>query len=122
MAKSIDRPKRVKVGSRYYDIEYVASVDADDSLGECDYLPQKCLIKEGQAFEGERDSVIHELFHAVDENQQTDLKEKQVHMLASGVLTLLRDNPKLVSYLCAKRPAVKKVPPNLTGVPDAPST
>lgn len=136
MANPVERPKRIKVGAKRYDIEFVSQVDEAKSLGECDYLSQTLLVCEGQAHEGERDSLMHEICHAIDDNQQTGLKERQVHMMATGILQVLHDNPSLVKYLCEQRPkllrrrvttsggtppaAVVHTPqaaPNLTGAP-----
>jgi hypothetical protein len=45
------------------------------------------------------DTLLHEFIHAIDENMQIGLKEKQVARLGTGLLALLRDNPSLVKYL-----------------------
>ena len=102
-----NRPKRVKVGVLNYNVDYVQKVDEDDSLGECDYTGQAIKIKENQPFESERDAMLHEFFHAVDHMQETNLTEKQVNRMATGILMLLRDNPKFVKYLCEKHKVIK---------------
>lgn len=61
----------------------------------------KCLIQIAPdlAHDREREVLVHELVHAVDEAMQSKLSEEQVEKLGVGLYALLSDNPELVKYL-----------------------
>lgn len=101
-------PKRVKVIGKTYTIDYLDKIDDEDNLGEHDFTKQRILIRKEQHFEALRDTVMHEVMHAIDEQMSLSLKESQVHALASGLLQLIRENPKFIRFLLEAQPKVKK--------------
>lgn len=46
-----------------------------------------------------KDTIIHEALHGIDYAMQTDLEEKHVHALASGLYAWMVDNKKLVRWI-----------------------
>jgi hypothetical protein len=73
--------------------------------GDCglmEYKPLRISVGKGMAVDEERESLLHEALHAIDWQQNTKLKEKQVRQLSVGLYAMLRDNPKVVEYLLAK--------------------
>lgn len=80
----------------------------DGHVGETVTEKQTIAISEGQGFECERDTVIHESLHAMltltgneDRFRDQDAKEAVVTALSVGILAELRHNPGFVDYLTA---------------------
>jgi Zn-dependent peptidase ImmA (M78 family) len=92
-------PKRVDVMGKTYKIE----LDLDDSsdYGLC--VADRCTIKiaKRQCDMQKRDTLLHELTHAVDHELKLEMKENQVHRMATGLLAVFRHNPQLVAFLTA---------------------
>jgi hypothetical protein len=94
------RPATIKVLGKPFTVSYVAGAPLSDELnGECDTDKQSILVRDGQPLESEQDTVLHEVFHAIDEAVDSKLKETQIKKVATAFLAVLKDNPKFVSYL-----------------------
>lgn len=109
MAKIFALPSVVNIIGKPYTVKIVESLDDGASDGEMSEHLQQIQIAAGQTWENERDTVLHEAIHGIEERLQLKMREKQVAILATGLLQVLRENPKLVAYLCAKRPVEKPV-------------
>lgn len=70
-----------------------------DDYGECDHVGAKLLVSLKQSADMRRDTVLHELLHFIDEEMQLKMRERQIRMTATVLLGVMRDNPKLVTYL-----------------------
>lgn len=88
-------PKSVLVLGKPYTIK-VAELS---SYGECD--PPHCAIvlDKKQHPAQMRDTLLHELLHAVEHEASVRVSEAAIRMLATGILAVLRGNPKLAAYL-----------------------
>lgn len=87
-----------------YDVHYVSGKPLEeDDLGEFDPTLQKITVRKGQPLETEQDTLLHEVTHAIDSELNLNLNEKQVRGLATGLLAVLKDNPKFYTYLRRKR-------------------
>lgn len=95
-------PKRVRIIGKNYKIRHVKKVDKAHSFGEHDVAWQLIKVRRNQCFEALRDTTMHEVTHAVEEQLDLGMKERQVHALAAGLLQVLRENPSLVRFLTAK--------------------
>ena len=71
-------------------------------LGECDSDKQVITILDQQPLETEQDTLLHEVLHAVDDAMGLKMKEAQVKGAATGLLAVLKDNPRLAAYLRRK--------------------
>ena len=73
------------------------------AVGQWDSAEVSIDIVQGQDPIEERDTVLHEVMHAILHCQGRehggDGEELYVRALAAGVLMVLRDNPKFVKYL-----------------------
>jgi hypothetical protein len=96
------RPIKVKVLGKPFRVEWVTEGLDIDLVGECDSDGQVIRVRDGQPHEQERDTLLHEITHAVDEAMGTNLKEAQVRKIATGLLAVFLDNPRLMSYLRRK--------------------
>lgn len=95
-------PKRVRIIGKNYKIRHVKKVDKAHSFGEHDVAWQLIKVRRNQCFEALRDTTMHEVTHAVEEQLDLGMKERQVHALAAGLLQVLRENPSLVRFLTAR--------------------
>lgn len=106
-------PRKVKVGPYAYTVRFDdAAMSAAGANGAC--LPDvaSILLDSTCAPDTERDTVLHELLHAIWKQTQLVIEhpdgdsdsvgEKLIQTLAPRLLDLLRSNPKLVEYLTEK--------------------
>lgn len=102
-------PSRLKVGAYHYKVSMAPLTD-EGRVGQTYPSRQEIQIAPGQAPHYERDTVIHELLHAI--MQQTSLSKmtlwdegvEEAIVLAVSPLLLqtLRENPRLTNYLLEK--------------------
>lgn len=70
--------------------------------GECVHRQCQIYVDMDDCVAQQRDTLLHELVHALDEDDQViKLKERQVRLVATLLLTLMRQNPELVAFLMA---------------------
>lgn len=99
------RPERIKIISKRFTIEYQATGSADldpEHSGECRTLEQRILIEDGQQPDTQKDTILHEVIHAIADEMDLDLSEEQVGGAAKGILAVLMDNPTFARYLLRK--------------------
>lgn len=105
------KPARVRVIGKIITIKYVPAGDLllrdgpdDDApgAGRSDGGRQLIAIEDGQPLASEQDTVLHEILHIIEEYMGMDVPEGVVEQFATGLLAVLKDNPKLISYLRQK--------------------
>jgi hypothetical protein len=107
-------PKRVKVGP--HDVRVVATrramdrlcrEEGEDLLGHFSSQRLEILVDPAQAKSQERDTLLHELLHAIFDTSglahswQNADEEDAIRRISPLLLDVLRSNPKLVEYLVA---------------------
>ena len=106
-------PSRVKVGHVRYKMRNEKGLTSiAGASGTCGEDTQLILVDDQLGPDQERDTVLHEVLHAVfyamnvkavlpkdEAGDSKELEEKIIFALATRLLELLRDNPKLVEYL-----------------------
>ena len=83
--------------------------DKQSLLGQALLTQTTIRISTAQSEAAERDTLLHELLHSIwyvmgvepPESATADFEEYVVARMATGVLCVLRDNPKLVTFLTA---------------------
>lgn len=94
------RPSAVRIIGKTYGIAYVNGDPlAEGEFGECDFDKQRVSIADSLHLEQEQDTVLHELLHAVAHETGVNLQERQVRPLATALLGIIKENPKLMTYL-----------------------
>lgn len=105
------RPETVSVLGKPITFKYVPpgddllKVNSEDlNPGVACSFPDRQLIalEEGQPLEQEQDAVIHELLHIIEDYMDIKASEKTVQKFATGWLSVIKANPKLVRYLMRK--------------------
>lgn len=93
----------VRVLGRKYQ---VVAKDIEGLFGRCDNASAIITVCPGQDAHGSRDTLLHEVLHAIlhqqGYNNQYKEEERYVRPLATGLITVLRENPTLVKYLTEK--------------------
>lgn len=70
-----------------------------EEYGLCHQKDTRMTVSADQSLENLRDTLLHETFHAISDDLKCGLSEKQVHVMATATLCVLRDNPGLVRFL-----------------------
>lgn len=72
-------------------------------FGTCDYSKSLIKINKDSDEEQMRDTILHECIHAIDQELDAGMKERQVRLLATGLLHWLRANPAILAALVEPR-------------------
>lgn len=83
----------LRILGKTYKVKFVDKVDEEDSLGLCKAAEQEILLRIDQPQDCLRDTLLHEIVHALDYQLHLGLKERQVHCIAMGIVAVLLDNP-----------------------------
>lgn len=76
--------------------------DNEPGAGRCDSDKQEIYVENRQPLEGEQDTLLHEVLHAVDHTFCIALTELQVRQIATGLLAVFKDNPDFLRYLSVR--------------------
>lgn len=68
-------------------------------VGECTFSTATIWVSPNQSIDHQRDTLLHEAMHAIEEELGAGMRERQIKLMATGILDLLRSNPALVAYL-----------------------
>ena len=107
------RPERLRILGKQVTVQYVPAGDAllrdgpDDTapgVGRSDGGKQSMAVETGQPLASEQDTVLHETLHIIEEYMGMDVPEEVVAKFATGLLAVIKDNPRFVSYLRQKGP------------------
>lgn len=95
-------PKKVKIGWKEYKILEQAPDEAlidggTICYGQVFYDRQEIYINKNYRKKHKKATLLHEVIHAIDEQYSIDLKEEQVVSLTHGLMSVLKDNPEILS-------------------------
>lgn len=96
------RPKRLTLIGKRHRIEWDCDLrEGDDVLISGYFHLSKKLIQiaGGQTHDDERETLLHEILHALEVQMDAEIPEPKLRQLAVGLYAALKDNPKLVTYL-----------------------
>lgn len=99
MAKAVVPPSAVRIIGKSWSVTYAESSDLPDEFGHCDRFRQAIKVDKDAHDEQQRDTLLHEVLHALDHELDTKLSERQIRLTATGLLCVLRENPRLLAYL-----------------------
>lgn len=90
-------PETLNVLGKRYAVQLVQRESGD--YGEC--FVDKCRIEvaDYQCEDQQRDTLLHEVMHAVDHEMHCSMSEPQIRRMATGLLAVLRHNPEFVEFL-----------------------
>lgn len=113
---SLHIPKKIKIGYAVYKLRHVSKkLNIDEAkrkgrnvdMGECDFSAQTLRVFGKQGDDEFANTVLHEILHALNEIHKIKFKndkaeEEYVTRYADALLTLFKDNPKLLLWLHEK--------------------
>ena len=73
--------------------------DPEPGYGRYEENSLQIYVAEGQVLDQEQDTLLHELWHLIDDLLEVGLSEKQIVKLTTAWLAVLKENPKLITYL-----------------------
>ena len=90
-------PKRIDVLGKSWSIAVEEIADGD--YGVCKHATNQIAVHPKQSKDNLRDSVLHEILHALDVELSTHMGERRVRLTATGLLQVLRANKALTAFL-----------------------
>ncbi len=67
--------------------------------GEIDFERNVISIAPNLPHDEERDTVLHEITHAVEKQLNCRIPEEKLRIIVTGLYAVLKDNPRLATYL-----------------------
>lgn len=105
------RPESIRILGKKVTVKYVpagdillkdSQEDPHPGVGRSDSTKQLIAVEDGQPLESEQDAVLHETMHMLEDWMGIKISEDAVTKMATGLLAVLKDNPRLASYLKRK--------------------
>jgi len=87
----------VKIGPELYRAYTVPSFK-NGNMGRCYYSKSEIVISEAYEERKQRNTLWHEIIHAISDTYQIGLTEEQVRMMEVGIVGLIDDNPHLIEF------------------------
>lgn len=91
-------PDAIKCGAFVYRVRHkkrLCSSDHDRLKGQARHNDLEIRLDKGMRFPHQRETLLHEVLHAVDVDRGLELSEDAVHQLSVGLAAVLLDNPDL---------------------------
>jgi hypothetical protein len=92
-------PPLVDVLGKPYSVTLTQRGEGD--YGECFADHCRIEVADYQCLLQQRDTLLHEVLHAVDHEMHCNMNESQIRRIATGLLQVLRHNAPLVAFLVA---------------------
>lgn len=106
------RPSELRVNGRIFKVRYSPASEMLDAVGLCHYDKALLQIRTKQTPIDLRDTLLHELMHAIRYTQGREygeaVEEDYVRTLATGILGVFQDNPEFAQWLI--RPSNQATP------------
>lgn len=95
------KPATLRIIGKNYAVTWPEKIDneGDAVNGLFDPDAQTIQVVGTLPLEGAQDSLLHEVMHAVEFSMGLDLEETVIERMATGLLAVMKDNPRLVTYL-----------------------
>lgn len=85
-------PKNIRLFCQNWTIRAAQPGEIGDDLGRCHPDQLEILLNPNQVPESLIHTLAHELIHAIEQKQQLDMTERQVDLIALGLIDLIRSN------------------------------
>ena len=93
-------PAKVRVlGRDFTMVPAPQMIDATGNAGLCDLRRLRITYDPQQEMVELQDTIVHEVTHAIDFLMDLDLTEKQVRGIATGLISVIRDNPQFAKLI-----------------------
>lgn len=102
------RPDALRVNGRVFKVRYCPASAMPDAMGLCHFDKSLLEIRTGQSPLDLRDTLLHELLHALRFTQGREyggeVEEDYVRSIATGLVGVLQDNPEFAKWLIFSPP------------------
>jgi DNA-directed RNA polymerase subunit M/transcription elongation factor TFIIS len=71
----------------------------DDLWGLINHRNSQIIVDEGLATGPERETILHEIFHACDKAAETKMTEEELSSFSAVVFAVMADNPDVMMYI-----------------------
>jgi len=88
-------PKKIKVGPHVYKVvrkKKIIDENGDELRGECRAEERVILIQSGLKNTRLCETFLHEIVHAIDEENQMELGENRVNIIGLNLMQIIVDN------------------------------
>jgi len=92
-------PDTLDIFGKRFTIKLLEPDESDDCDGYMDLGKSEIGLRIQESNDYNKDTLLHEVVHAIDETLNLKLKESQVHQLAVGLLAVLKQNKKFSQWL-----------------------
>mgnify|MGYP001352516533 CR=1 FL=1 len=99
-----DIPSRIRIGGLLHEVRLVSQEElGQDRLADCDDVTPLIRLFSGMKHSKRRQIMLHEIFEGLTNTHFLEIGHEQLSVLATEVLRVLDDNPKLRGWLWPKR-------------------
>jgi hypothetical protein len=103
------RDKIVDILGKRYKIKFLRDAKFEDSeFGECDFDKMEISVNTDKGVDHQRDTLVHEILHAIDYDCKLKLSESQIRSLGRDIFQVLRVNKHLRGWLFSERKTLNK--------------
>ncbi len=92
-------PLSVRILGKHYKVEPMPEHTMDGEFGACNYAFQLIEYNSKLAVDECKDTILHEMVHALDHGMQLKLTEEQVHAVATGFYSIIKDNKEFFEWV-----------------------
>lgn len=85
-------PSRVEIGSRWFEIIWIDEFKDGKTLGETRFDPPQIVLKTNETDKETVKTYLHEITHAVSDEEEVGLTENQVIGIERSLTYLLKPN------------------------------
>ncbi len=86
-------PSKFKLFSQTWTVRTAEPGEIPEDLGQCRPDQLEILINPNQVPESLIHTLVHEVIHSIEQKQQLEMTERQVDLIAMGLIDLFRNNP-----------------------------
>jgi hypothetical protein len=91
-------PNQFKLFNKPWTIRPSQFNELRDDMGLCMTNNLQVIYDSSFPYEEIEHIIMHELVHAIEQTLQLDLTERQVDLMALGIIDLIKHNPELIAY------------------------
>ena len=106
------RAGNVYILGKTFKIKEVDRVLDSANAGHVRYDKQSIVVARDQHVEQMQDTLLHEIVHVVDNLMETEMTERQVACLATGLLAVMKENMALFMWLMERAYDNREEPEN----------
>ena len=95
-------PKRLKILGKTWKVKTVAKrikIEDTEALGSSEIEHCKIRLSTHMDEQQQKDTLLHEVVHAIDDTLALGMTEEQVHALGAGLYQVLSENKQLTRWL-----------------------